>query len=113
MNTPPPMAAGPAHLISVESFTPFLLYKGCFRTHSTGLALRDRYEIRYEGISNENLRKNHPFCRGGRSHKDTWAGCTVSRTTDVNSLFNASRSVSSRSFAEKVSSVFLASYFLR
>jgi hypothetical protein len=27
MNTPPPMATGPTHPISVESFIPFLLHR--------------------------------------------------------------------------------------
>src|SRR5215208_7346211 len=55
-----------------------------------------------------------PFCAGsGRNHKETCAGCIVSLTTPTSSLFSACRSVSSLSFAEKASSVFLASYFLR
>src|SRR5918992_3791714 len=49
----------------------------------------------------------------GRNHTDTWAGCIVSFTTPTKSLLRASRSVSSRSVAEKASKVFLASYFLR
>src|SRR5829696_3812894 len=48
-----------------------------------------------------------------RNHKETCAGCIVSLTTPTKSLLRASRSVSSRSFAENASSVFLASYFLR
>jgi hypothetical protein len=49
----------------------------------------------------------------GRNHKETWAGCIVSLTTPTTSLFSACKSVSSLSFAEKASRVFLASYFLR
>jgi hypothetical protein len=49
----------------------------------------------------------------GRSHKETWAGCSVSLTTPTSSSFSASRSVSSLNLAEKASSVFLASYLLR
>ena len=49
----------------------------------------------------------------GRSHNDTCAGCIVSRITPTSSLFSSSRSVSSRSLAEKAPSVFAASYFLR
>jgi hypothetical protein len=49
----------------------------------------------------------------GRSHKETYAGCIVSLTTPTSSAFKASRSVSSRSLAEKASKVCLASYFLR
>jgi hypothetical protein len=48
----------------------------------------------------------------GRNHKETYAGCIVSLTTPTRSSLKASRSVSSRSFAEKASRVFLASYFL-
>jgi hypothetical protein len=48
----------------------------------------------------------------GRSHKETWAGCIVSLTTPTRSFLTASRSVSSRSLAEKDSRVFLASYLL-
>ena len=48
-----------------------------------------------------------------RNHRDTWAGCMVSLTTPTKSLLRATRSVSSLSLAEKSSSVFLASYFLR
>ena len=48
----------------------------------------------------------------GRSHSETWAGCIVSPTTPTRSSLNASRSVWLRSFAEKASRVFLASYFL-
>jgi hypothetical protein len=49
----------------------------------------------------------------GRNHKVTWAGCIVSLTTATNSAFSASRSVSSRSLAEKASRVFAASYLRR
>ena len=49
----------------------------------------------------------------GRSHSETRAGCIVSLTTPTRSSLKASRSVSSRSLAENVSRVFLASYFLR
>jgi hypothetical protein len=49
----------------------------------------------------------------GRSHKETWEGSIVFLTTPSSSLFRASKSVSSLSFAEKASKVFLASYFLR
>src|SRR5215204_4791305 len=49
----------------------------------------------------------------GRSHSETCAGCIVSLTTPTRLPLNASRSVSSLSFAEKASRVFLASYFLR
>src|SRR5918998_698557 len=63
--------------------------------------------------SRARYRCSHHLRCGGRSHKETWAGCTVSRNTDVTSRFNASRSVSFRSFAEKAASVFSASYFLR
>ncbi len=48
----------------------------------------------------------------GRNHSETWAGCIVSLTTPTRSPLSASRSVSSRSWAEKASRVFLASYFL-
>jgi hypothetical protein len=48
-----------------------------------------------------------------RNHSETYAGCIVSRTSPTRSSLNASRSVSSRSLAEKVSRVFLASYLLR
>jgi hypothetical protein len=48
----------------------------------------------------------------GRNHSETWAGCIVSLTTPTSSPPKASRSVSSRSLAEKASRVFLASYFL-
>ena len=48
----------------------------------------------------------------GRNHSETLAGCMVSSTVVTNSAFKLSRSVSSRSLAEKASSVFLASYFL-
>ena len=54
-----------------------------------------------------------PASVGDRSHKRTCAGCTVFLTTPTSSLLSASRSVSSRSFVEKASRVFLASYFLR
>jgi hypothetical protein len=47
-----------------------------------------------------------------RSHSETWAGCIVSLTTPTRSPLSASRSVSSRNWAEKASRVFLASYFL-
>ena len=47
-----------------------------------------------------------------RNHKETCAGCIVSLTTPTKSSFNAVRSVSSLSVAEKVSNVLLASYFL-
>jgi hypothetical protein len=50
---------------------------------------------------------------GLRNHKETWAGCKVSLTTSTRSALSASRSVSLRSWAEKVSSVFLVSYLLR
>ncbi len=50
---------------------------------------------------------------GGRSHNETWAGCIVPRTTPTSSAFNLFRSVSSRSLAEKASSVFAASYLLQ
>jgi hypothetical protein len=46
----------------------------------------------------------------GRSHKETCSGCIVSLTTPTTSLLRASRSVSSRSLAEKDSRVFAASY---
>ena len=49
----------------------------------------------------------------GRSHKETWAGCIVSRTTPTRFSLKASRSVSALSLEEKASRVFLASYFLR
>ena len=49
----------------------------------------------------------------GPSHSETWAGCIVSLTTPTRSSLNASRSVSSRNWAEKASRVFLASYLLR
>jgi hypothetical protein len=49
----------------------------------------------------------------GRSHRETWVGCIVSLTTTTRSSFRASRSASSLSLVEKVSRVFLASYFLR
>jgi hypothetical protein len=49
----------------------------------------------------------------GRSHGETWAGSIVSLTTPMRSPLKASRSVSSRSLAEKASRVFLASYLLR
>src|SRR5215207_4480179 len=49
----------------------------------------------------------------GRNHIETWAGCIVSLITPARSLFSVSRSVPSRSLAEKASRVFLASYFLR
>ena len=42
---------------------------------------------------------------GSRSHKETWAGCTVSLTTSTRSALSASRSVSLRSWAEKTSKV--------
>jgi hypothetical protein len=48
----------------------------------------------------------------GRNHREMWAGCIVSLTTPTRSSLNASRSVSFRNCAEKVSKVFLASYFL-
>ena len=55
-----------------------------------------------------------PFeAMSGRNHTETWAGCIVSLTTPTRSPLNASRSVSSLSFAENASRVFLASYFLR
>ena len=38
-------------------------------------------------------------------HKETWEGCIVSLTTPTRSSLNASRSVSSRSWAEKASRV--------
>jgi hypothetical protein len=59
--------------------------------------------------------RSYSPCEGlsGRNHKETWAGCIVSFTTPARSSFNASRSVSSLSLAEKASKVFLASYFLR
>src|SRR5687767_9953992 len=47
----------------------------------------------------------------GRSHREAWAGCTVSLTTPTRSSLKASRSVSSLSLAEKAESVFAASYF--
>src|SRR5918994_7946479 len=47
-----------------------------------------------------------------RSHSETWVGCIVSVTTSTRSPLNASRSVSSRSFIENPSSVFVASYLL-
>jgi hypothetical protein len=53
-----------------------------------------------------------PISEEGRNHTETWAGCIVSVTTLTRSLFNASRSVSSLSLAEKASRVFLASYLL-
>ena len=49
----------------------------------------------------------------GRNHTETRAGCIVSLTTPTRSPLNASRFVSSRSFIENPSRVFLASYFLR
>ena len=49
----------------------------------------------------------------GRSRREIWAGCIVSLTTPMRSPLKASRSVSSRSLAEKASRVFLASYLLR
>ena len=49
----------------------------------------------------------------GRSHKETWTGCIVSLTTATSSSLRAPKLVSSRNLAEKPSSVFLASYFLR
>ena len=49
----------------------------------------------------------------GRSHSETWAGCIVSLTALTRSWLKASRSVSSLSFVEKSSRVFLASYLLR
>ena len=48
-----------------------------------------------------------------RSHSDAWAGCIVSLTTPTKSPLKASRSVSSRKWAEKASRVFLVSYLLR
>src|SRR5215213_5713514 len=48
-----------------------------------------------------------------RNHSETWAGCIVSLTNPTRSSLTASRSVLSRRVAEKASSVFLASYFLR
>jgi hypothetical protein len=45
------------------------------------------------------------------SHKETCTDCIVSLTTSTTSLVSASRSVSSRSLAEKASSVMPASYF--
>ena len=38
----------------------------------------------------------------GLSQSETWAGCMVSRTAPTSSSFSVSRSVSSRSFAEKL-----------
>jgi hypothetical protein len=49
----------------------------------------------------------------GRNQSETWAGCIVSFTTLTRSSLKASRSVSSRSLAEKAPRVFLASYVLR
>jgi hypothetical protein len=49
----------------------------------------------------------------GCSHREAWACCTVSLATPTRSSLKASRSVSSLSLAEKASSVFAASYFLR
>ena len=49
----------------------------------------------------------------GCNHSEACAGCIVSFTTPTRSSLNASRSVSSRNWAEKVSMVFTASYFLR
>src|SRR5919112_1199612 len=54
-----------------------------------------------------------PRNRSGRNHIETWTGCIVSLTTPTRSSLKASRSVSSLSLAEKVSRVFLASYFWR
>jgi hypothetical protein len=48
-----------------------------------------------------------------RSHRETWAGCIVSLTTPRRSSLNESRSAFFLSVDEKVSRVFLASYFLR
>jgi hypothetical protein len=48
----------------------------------------------------------------GRNHSETWVGCIVSLTTPTRSSLKASRSVSSRILAEKVSCVFLVLYFL-
>src|SRR5215217_2132542 len=48
----------------------------------------------------------------GGNHTETCAGCIVSLTTLAKSWLKASRSVSSRSLAEKASSVLVASYFL-
>jgi hypothetical protein len=44
----------------------------------------------------------------GRNHKETCAGCIVSLTTPTRSSLRASRSVSLRSVAERISRVFLA-----
>ena len=50
----------------------------------------------------------------GRSHsRETCAGCIVSLTTPTRSSLRALRSVSSLSFAEKASRVFVASYLRR
>ena len=49
----------------------------------------------------------------GRNHKETWAGCIVSLTTSSKSSLKGSRSVPSRSLAEKASRVLAALYFLR
>src|SRR5215207_9155009 len=57
-------------------------------------------------------RKVALFISSGLSHTETWPGCIDSLTTPTSSLFSASRSVSSLSLAEKLSRVFLASYFL-
>jgi hypothetical protein len=46
--------------------------------------------------------------RSGRSHSETKAGCMVSLTTPTRSSLNASKSVSSRSWAEKTSRVLAA-----
>jgi hypothetical protein len=50
---------------------------------------------------------------GGLNHSEACSGCIVSLTTETSSSLNASRSVSLRSWTEKASRVFLASYFLR
>src|SRR4028119_2454507 len=55
----------------------------------------------------------HSRACGFLSHKPMWEGCIVSLTTPARFSPRASRSVSSRSLAEKASRVFLASYLLR
>src|SRR5215207_8582639 len=48
----------------------------------------------------------------GRIHNETWAGCIASLTTPTRSSLNASRSVSSRNWAENPLSVLATSNFL-
>jgi hypothetical protein len=58
-------------------------------------------------------RSLHPGGIDGRSHTDTRAGCMVDVTVSTRSMQSSSRSISSRSRAEKLSTVLTASYLCR